>query len=572
MKRYILILSILAATFTSCNFLDREIEQNYDEELFMKSGVNNLRAWGMGTYNYLRGQNAVGGTLMAAACDEADFSKPADIQKFNTGAWDPFTNPDDVWSYYFKGIRHANLFLEKTTNYPHMIVGDTINPSSKKIYIDDLDDFKKLRAEVRLLRAYFYFELIKRYGGVPIITKSLTLDDDLKIPRQSYDSCTNFIVNECDSVYPTLAVNYTNYALPSGATRTNVRLGRVDKPVARGLKLRALLYSASLLNNPTNDVAKWTRAVQAGVDLLTDLNCAHLKISASYKDLFTSQTSYDFLVPRADKNSEVMLVRPYEKNSNNFEKANYPVGISGAAGNCVCPSYNLVKAYGATAANGLTTIDKRLAWNVALPGSIMGLVNGAARKVDSYVGGVDAIGVKFGATTTGFYLRKMLCDNFDFSKGDNKSKSWVLMRLSEMYLNLAEAANEVYGPITNIPGLTSGARQARQIVWSITDRAGLVRTNVPTDKDLFRAWIQEQRRLELAFEEQRFFDVRRWKIAETTEKEPIMGLKVINNGGAYTYEEFKVEDRVFDPKMYRYPIPYNEVSKSGGQITQNEGW
>ena len=570
MKKYILILSVLAATFTSCNFLDREIEQNYDEALFLKSGASNLKAWGFGTYNYLRGQNAVGGTLMAVACDEADFSKPADIQKFNTGAWTPFTNPDDVWNYYYKGIRHANLFLEKTVDYKNMIVGDTVK--NKLNYLDDLDDFAKLRAEVRLLRAYFYFELIKRYGGVPIVTKSLSLDDDLKIPRQSYDSCTNFIVNECDSVYPVLAVNYTNYIKPSSTTGSMDRLGRLDKPVARGLKLRALLFAASPLNNTTNDVQKWTKAVQAGVDFVNDPNCAHLKITATYKDLFTGQTNYDYLEPRADKNSEIMLVRPFEKNSNNFEKANYPVGISGALGNCVCPSYNLVKAYGATAANGLTTIDKRLAWNVALPGSTMGLVNGAARKVDSYVGGVDAIGAKFGATTTGFYLRKMLCDNFDFSKGDNKSKSWILMRMSEMILNLAEAANEVYGPTTSIPGLTSGARQARQLVWLITDRAGLVRTSVPTDKDLFRTWIQEQRRLEFAFEEQRFFDVRRWKIAEVTEAAPLLGLKVTNTAGLFTYEEFTVDNRVFEPKMYRYPIPYNEVVKSGGAIIQNEGW
>jgi hypothetical protein len=422
-------------------------------------------------------------------------------------------------------------------------------------------------------------ELIKRYGGVPIITKSLTLDDNLNIPRQSFDSCANFIANECDSVYPVLATNYTNYAKPSNpAIPTNDRLGRIDKPVARGLKLRALLYAASPLNNDptatpsTYNPTKWARAVQAGVDFMTDLNCAHLKISASYKDLFTGQTSYDFLVPRADKNSEIMLVRPFEKNSNNFEKANYPIGISGALGNCVCPSYNLVKAYGANVANNLITIDKRLAWNVAIPGSTMGMVSGAARKVDSYVGGVDAIGSKFGATTTGFYMRKTLCDNFDFTKGDNKSKSWVLMRMSEMILNFAEAANEVYGPTTNIPGLTSGARQARQLVWLITDRAGLVRTSVPTTQPEFRTWIQEQRRLEFAFEEQRFFDVRRWKIAEITESAPLMGLKVTNNAGVYTFEEFKVEDRIFDKKMYRYPIPYNEISKSGGVITQNEGW
>ncbi|HEY5507575.1 MAG TPA: RagB/SusD family nutrient uptake outer membrane protein, partial [Paludibacter sp.] len=232
----------------------------------------------------------------------------------------------------------------------------------------------------------------------------------------------------------------------------------------------------------------------------------------------------------------------------------------------------LVKAYGATSSNGLVTTDKRLAWNVAMPGSTMGIVSGVARKVDSYVGGVDAVGSKFGATTTGFYLRKSLCDNFDLAKGDNKSKSWVLMRYSEVLMNLAEAANEVYGPTTPIPGLTSGANTAQRIVYAITDRAGVLRTSIPTDQATFHTWIREQRRLEFAFEEQRFFDVRRWKIAEVTESTPLLGLKVTNIAGVYTYEEFVVDNRVFDPKMYRYPIPYNEVAKSGGAILQNEGW
>ena len=573
MKKYILILSILATTFTSCDFLNREIEQNYDEELFLNSGASNLKSWGMGTYTYLRGHNAVSGTLLAVACDEADYSKPADVQKFNTGAWGPFTNPDDVWNFYYKGIRHANLFLEKTVDYPTMIIGDTV--INKEGYKADLDDFKKLRAEVRLLRAYFYMELIKRYGGVPIITKSLALDENLNLPRQSFDSCAQFIVRECDLVLPDLANYYTNYDYKTGlggAGNDNSKLGRLDKPVARGLKLRALLYAASPLNNANNDIQKWTVATQAGVDFLTDPNMAHLKVSASYKDLFTGQNSYDFLVPRADKNSEIMLTRPYEKNSNNFEKANYPIGISGAYGNAVCPSFNLVKAYGATTANTLATSDKRLAWNVALPGTLMGKVNGAARRVDSYEGGVDATGAKFGATTTGIYLRKTLCDNFDLAKGDNKSKSWVLMRYSEVLLNLAEAANEVSGPTTAIAGLPTNPNTPQRLVWAITDRAGLARNTVPTNKDLFRTWIQEQRRLEFAFEEQRFFDVRRWKIAEFTENAPLMGLRVVYIDGIYIYEEYKVEDRVFETKMYRYPIPYNEIAKSDGKLIQNEGW
>ncbi|HET8828068.1 MAG TPA: RagB/SusD family nutrient uptake outer membrane protein, partial [Pelobium sp.] len=169
MKKYIIILAgLFLLAFSACkkSFLDEEIKQNFDEELFLKSGFSNLKAFGMGVYNYLPQLNDYGGNaLLAAASDEADYAKPANIQRFNTGAWGPFNTPDNAYGDYFKGIRHANLFLEKTTDYKSLIAEDTVSNSGRSIYIVNLDDFVKLRAEVRFLRAYYYMELIKRYGG-----------------------------------------------------------------------------------------------------------------------------------------------------------------------------------------------------------------------------------------------------------------------------------------------------------------------------------------------------------------------------------------------------------------------
>jgi len=186
-KNILLILVTSAIFFTACqkNFLDTQIQQNFSEDLFLNSGPANLKSFGMGVYDYLPQMNRFGGNAMlAAASDEADYALFNNLQRFNNGAWDAFTNPDDVWANYYKGIRHANLFLEKTTDFRKLLVQDTIN--NKANYILDVDDFIKLRAEVRFLRAYFYMELIKRYGGVPLVKNVLSENESYTITRSSF--------------------------------------------------------------------------------------------------------------------------------------------------------------------------------------------------------------------------------------------------------------------------------------------------------------------------------------------------------------------------------------------------
>lgn len=155
-----------------------------------------------------------------------------------------------------------NLFHRKDRGTQHILYEDTLIASNKDIYLKNCDDFKKLRAEVRLLRAYFYFELIKRYGGVPLVKHSLTLEDDLDLPRNSFDECVNFITDECDVVYKDLTNYWANYQWQDGEGgkgKDNTNLGRLEKPVAKFLKLKALLYAASPLHNPTEDIGKWEK-------------------------------------------------------------------------------------------------------------------------------------------------------------------------------------------------------------------------------------------------------------------------------------------------------------------------
>jgi len=587
----IIVFSIVLLAGCQDDFLDRRINTSWDEKMYLNSGFGNLKALGMGVYNYL-GQfsNYGGNAMLAAACDEADYAKVANIQRFNTGAWGPFSNPDDVFDDYYRGIRHANLFLEKTVDYKTMIMQDTIGLKSE--YILNLDDFTKLRAEVRFLRAYFYMELIKRYGGVPIIDKVLTEEEAMVAKRNSFDECIDFIVNECDAVYPILTESYFNYGIPSGQTVGKgdggtdlTKLGRVEKPAAVALKLRALLYAASPLNNPTKDTERWIKAANAGQAFLSDPNCAIYRfLGANYQQLFNGVTQNN-LTPRKGSNSGIIFSRPYELVGVTMEKANYPIGLTNGGGGCTCPSQNLVDAY--ETKNGLSITDDptydpnnpyinrdpRLLMTVVVNGSVVGkTISNASYTVASYVGGADGIGTKAGATTTGYYLRKMLVDNFNLVTPAGKPKSWVLMRYAEVLLNYAEAMNEAYGPDVKGANLYT----AREAVNLVRDRSGVKMPPIPIGLlvDVMREKIQNERRIELAFEEQRFFDVRRWKTAELTENKPLLGMKVtLSDLGIPIYEKFTVEPRIFDAsKMYRYPIPYNEVAKSNGSLIQNDNW
>ncbi len=598
MKKYITICTVLFALFiTGCkkNFLDTQIQQNFDENLFLNSGFDNLKAYGMGVYNYLPQFNGYGGNaLLAAGSDEADYARFGAIQNLNTGAWGPFSNPDDVFGDYYKAIRHANLFLEKTVDFRKLIVQDTI--SNKLAYTINVDDFTKLRAEVKFLRAYYYMELIKRYGGVPLVTKTLTETEALAARRNTFQECVDFIVAECDAAYVDLTNHYINYGIPTGTTvgrgdggTDNNRLGRIEKPAALALKQRALLYAASPLNSP-NNINKWELAAAAGQAIFSDPNAAHVNfLNANYKDLFMSQNTTNNLTPRKGANSGIIMTRPFDRTSDAFEKANYPVGMTNGGQGVTAPSQNLVDAYemrttgkpitdptsGYDPANPYANRDNRLAFTIVVNGASMGInTNNSARITESFVGGVDGIGAKVGATTTGYYLRKMLVENYDLTRANARAKSWVLMRFAEVLLSFAEAMNEAYGPEAK-PSFNGVAftRSAREAVNLVRARAGMPAIAAGISQTEMRDRIRNERRVELAFEEHRFFDVRRWKIAEITERQPLLGMRVIKNSPtSFTYSPFVVEQRVFDNKMYWYPIPNDEIAKSNGLLVQNPGW
>ncbi|WP_243718098.1 RagB/SusD family nutrient uptake outer membrane protein [Pedobacter changchengzhani] len=550
MKRLLIILTlVLPFVFSGCKkALDNRIDTSLTpDQVFVN--YDRIKSFGLGTYAYLpAGYNRVGGAFLAGATDDAEETNTSSaIQAFNFGSWTAFSNPEVTFGSFYNGIRNANLFLERTTNFKQIIARDTFTVEGRQKYIRNVDDLRWLRQEVRFIRSYIYFELIKRYGGVPLVTKSLQLDEGKDIPRSSYNDMVTFISNECDAVKDSVRDEWLGYS--------DTETGRITKGTVLALKSRLLLYAASPLNNPGNDAQKWQAAAKAAQDVIA-MN--KYSLFNNYQNLFLTPNSY--------RSTEVILSRRYS-GSNGPERANFPIGTPGGQSGTT-PSQNLVDSYeklaGWDATNPYNLRDPRLNATVVVNNS-----NWNGRTIQTYIGGADGPG-KERTSKTGYYLKKFLSNPLDLVNNQTTVKAWILFRYGEILLNYAEAMNEAYGPDdANGYGLT-----ARQAINSLRARPGV---NMPAvvaigQGDL-REKIKNERRVELAYEDHRFWDVKRWKIAESTLGAPLLGIEITKDAnGVFSYVTKEVEKRVFQQKMYLYPIPQIEVNKSNGVIVQNPGW
>ena len=545
----------IAFTLSSCNgFLDRE-EDSFIDKTATFDSYNRTKQYLTYAYTLLPdGLNRFSReAMLASATDDAEFAiESAEIQQFNNGSWNALNNLDDVWNRYFSGISKCCTLLENTDHVNLDI--SRLDPDKQVEYANSLKDIRMWRAEARFLRAYFHFELLKRYGPIPIVTSTLSINGNYEnTPRPTMKEVVDFIAKECDIAADTLELTPWR--------NVNDAFGRATKGAALALKSRLLLYAASPLyvdfgdtneaNKPT-DVALWKSAADAAKAVI-DLN--QYELASSYADLFKN----DF------QNKEYIFVRRYAANSD-FEKSNFPVSFGGKGG--TNPSQNLVDDYEmldgtpfdwndpAKAAQPFENRDARLGATI-----LMNMAPFKGKKVATYPEGADAT-PNPNATKTGYYLRKFLNEDVNIQTGGSSSGHVVpLFRLAEIYLNYVEALNEC--DPTN-PDIALYLNKVR-------NRASLPNVSALSQEQM-RAVIQHERRVELAFEEHRSWDVRRWKIASSTLGAPLMGVQIERKPlGGYTYMPVKVEQRVFQPKMYWYPIPQSEVLKLK-QWKQNNGW
>ncbi|HAZ02573.1 MAG: hypothetical protein A2W90_07865 [Bacteroidetes bacterium GWF2_42_66] len=549
------LLLVAVMAMPACNeYFDYENSTLLDEDFvfsdytYMKQVLANAYTQLPSSFNYINNG------MLASTTDEAEHAWDySTVQRFNDGSWNSYTNPNDTWSKQYQLVRRAYVFLNGT---------DTVT-FKKFRYVDDVTynrytlELKQFRAQSRFLIAFSYFELLKRYGGVPIVDRLLSVDEDLDLPRSSVSDVVNFIVANCDSAIKVLPKTYD-------ATNT----GRVTLGTAMALKNRTLLYAASpLYNNGSYNKDLCDQSAKIASEFIAS--------TGSLKSTYALESNYGALFTRKTNSKELIFERR-EGNSNSYEKANFPIGYDGSEGNATCPSQNLVDAYEMTSGKPISdpasgynpadpykNRDARLAYTVILNNSTF-----KGRPVELWTGGLDGKG-KEKASKTGYYLKKYVDDNLNLVLGNTSRHCWYYFRLGEIYLNYAEAMNEAYGPSDSRYGMS-----AVDAVNAIRQRAGMPKL-VASDYasvDVLREKIRNERRIELAFEEHRCWDVRRWKIAESTLGADLRGMDIVKNeNGTFTFTPYVVEKRIFEEKMYYYPIPNSEILKEK-KLTQNPGW
>lgn len=485
------------------------------------------------------------GATLASATDEAVYSHDgASIESFYNGAWSPTNANNSIWTTCYHGIAYCNLFLDEFTG---LKFEDYI---LDKNYEAEMYQYNNYQWEARWARAYFYFLLVRQYGGVPLITSNMSAEEASAQPRATADEVFAFIDSECDAIKDSITKDYGDLGNLAMSPANN---GRANNLAVLALKARAALYHASPLFNPNNDQTLWQKAARANQDVVQACTNRSMKLSSDYKGLFIGNTSWS----DAGATGEIIFGRRMPTENRTFETNNFPVGITGAGaggGGGNCPTYNLVSAY--------EEGDTRFAQTVACNGDSW--PNANTVPLETYYGGVNGLPTAY-ATPTGYYLKKYVTESVQIAgNGANTCKHvWVTFRLAEFYLNLAEA----YLNLTDKGSFA--ANTASKAINTVRKRAGLADL---TDDEATLEACKKERFVELAFEGHRFFDVRRWKEADKYFTN-IQGVDIKKNAdGTFTETPKTVQNRQWSEKMYLFPIPQSEILKSGGVLTQNPGW
>lgn len=495
------------------------------------------------------------------ASDDGEFgAKAANIQNVNNGNWSHLHTFDDAW-YLYEGIRAANNFIEQIAK---------VDFSRYKHDANYNNWMKKLRYfpyEARVLRAYYFFELARRYGDIAMPLKALTKEEANAIRKTSFHNVIRFIVNECDEAAENLPESYMN--------EPGKQVGRVTRGFAMAVKSKALLYAASELHNPTMDKERWKESAKAALDII-ELDLYQLDPKSSANNI---------------ESPEVVMMR-MNSESVHFELYNFPIRFTEGArptdqlahGNY--PSQNLVDAF--ETINGYRVTLKDIGWVTDDPDFDPAnpyanrdprfyqtiLFNGAEFKgsrIETFRGGIDDHPVTQGGTPTGYYLRKYLQEStsFDPFQPISNKHHWIIYRYAETLLTYAESMIQAFNDVNY-----SDTTYPYSALWALNEvrrNAGMPEIG-HVSKDEFIEYLYNEWRVEFAFEDHRFWDVRRWKIAETTQRH-LYGVAIERNtNGSLNYYRNLYETRAWSNRMYLYPIPQRELYKNKNLYPQNNGW
>ncbi|MCG9972864.1 RagB/SusD family nutrient uptake outer membrane protein [Christiangramia crocea] len=437
----------------------------------------------------------------------------------------------NMWGNYYNLIRKANVALEN---------------------LDRLEDEElrtRLKGEVYFLRGFMYHKLLRLFGyrseggeptGVPLITGSLSIEDNLQIPRASYNEVVDFIISDLDRAAEILP------------EKGGIAAGRATSGAAKAYKGRVLLYAE-----------KWQQSANASMEVMDGT----YSLFPDYKTLFLTKNNEEIIFAKKFLYPD----KHHQTNAGGTQNAGWDVynspasyrGVSDGGWGGNIPTQNFVDSYDMV--DGLPQdesplYDPESPWDNLDPRFEMTVVHNGAnfrgREVELFEGGRDDLFMH-----TGYFLRKFHNEDLVIYS-QSSDQDWIFMRYAEVLLNYAEAQNEASGPDATVYAAIN----------EIRNRADMPDLPQGLSQDEMRAEIRNERRIELAFEEHRYFDIRRWRIAPDLLNGPVQGMRIIkNDDGSFDYEIFDVEERSFPEKMYVLPIPQDEIDKNP-EAKQILGW
>jgi hypothetical protein len=487
----------------------------------------------------------------------------------------------DFWNTPYANIRRANLMLNKVAS----------TPLSAALQA-------RVKGETKFLRAWYYAQLMTCYGGVPVVGDNVYGKDDIiNIPRETFANTVKYISDELDAAATLLPAAYP----------ADIDYGRVTKGACMALKSRILLYAASPLFNggsastdpalaslvsyPAANAIYWQAAADA----------ANAVINSNQYTLYVDNTNpltpgYGFynvflqrLIPIPGKDEYIF---GYYRAANRDMEGVYNPPTRGGAKNTM-PTQDLVDAFpmknglqpfnadgtvnvasGYSATNPYANRDPRFNYTIIFNGALyFSTTTNNKAPVYTFINGTGATGQTADAfnvgTTTGYFVRKMCDENISSNSSSNTNRAWPLIRYAEILLNYAEAINETGQTALAYPKLIL-LRQRAGIDPGIDGLYGL-KANMTQDE--MRTVVRNERRIELSFEDLRWHDIRRWKIAMVVCNQYNKVMRVTkNSNGTYTYDKLEsVRRHNFRPEMYLLPIPDPEIQKMPA-MRQNPGW
>ncbi len=563
--KYILPVALMSASMISCVDLNYSEVTTNDEEWVYQSPVYGVQRLVTSVYaripnGFDKNYEGSSGATLAAATDEADcVISSSSVHNFYNGSWSPLNPFSYTWENSYKAIAEANNFLEKLDKI------DLSDYESNTDYAAMKAKFELFEYEVRYLRAFFYFDLVRAYSDVPFTLKTLSAEEANAMTQTPALDIMDWIVDELDEIAEYLPITHT--------TELNQDIGRATRPMCLALKARTLLYKASPLFNSDNNSEWWLEAARANYDVIHYASQWGISLG-NYSDIWGSNNGDGAEVIMASKQGYI----------NSWETYNYPIGVENGQGG-MCPTQTLVDSYeyidgsgetfgerhagttvNITAENAYAGLDPRFELTVVKNGDMWPNYN--TTLIETVQGGVNGPPLN-NATKTGYYLRKYCDGSVDISTNSNYTSSphaWIVMRLGEFYLNFAEAMYQYYGNAE-----TSGEfdLSANGAINALRDRADV---QMPHWNGTSSDWWERYKRerfVELAFEDHRFWDVRRWECGDEIATVTLATLQVDSNGDLVLTRQ--TDTRGWYDRYYFFPIPFDEINMNPN-LVQNPGW